>query len=293
MIVSEPVLGARRGAGDGRVEHRHAALAQRGADAARVRGPDRRHVHAQQPRARGLDRRPCSPSSTEATCSPSTTMLTTMSLRAATSAGVASAVRAVLGGPALGLAGRVRPDGQREAGAREVGGHARAHDPQAEEADRRGLAGSARRPQHARILPHRAFRCAAAARAAACRSLLRGQRRGRRADRARSAPGCPPSAPRGRVAAALGDQREASSRSSASSSRTTPSPPRWRPAPPEPRRSAYSTHAQREFALERLDRRVQRVAHRDVHAARPVGVRARALAAAERLVVGEARRCRA
>ena len=34
---------------------------------------------------------PCSPVSTEATCSPSTTMLTTMSLRWATSAGVAQA----------------------------------------------------------------------------------------------------------------------------------------------------------------------------------------------------------
>src|SRR5918994_7296692 len=45
--------------------------------------------------------------------------------------------------------------------------------------------------------------------------------------------------------------------------------------------------AQRELELERLDRRVERVRHRDVHAARAVGVRAGALAAAERLVVGE------
>src|SRR5262249_45445373 len=42
---------------------------------------------------------------------------------------------------------------------------------------------------------------------------------------------------------------------------------------------------QRELALERLDRRVQRVAHRDVDRARPVGVGTGALPAAERLVV--------
>src|SRR5215203_3420121 len=45
--------------------------------------------------------------------------------------------------------------------------------------------------------------------------------------------------------------------------------------------------AQRELELERLDRRVERVRHRDVHAGRAAGVGARALAAAERLVVRE------
>src|SRR4051795_67797 len=44
---------------------------------------------------------------------------------------------------------------------------------------------------------------------------------------------------------------------------------------------------QRELQLQRLHRRVQRVRHRDMHAARPVRVLARALAAAQRLVVGE------
>src|SRR4051794_27929140 len=44
---------------------------------------------------------------------------------------------------------------------------------------------------------------------------------------------------------------------------------------------------QRELQLERLDRRVEGVAHRDVHGARAVCVLARALAAAESLVVGE------
>ena len=46
--------------------------------------------------------------------------------------------------------------------------------------------------------------------------------------------------------------------------------------------------AQRVGELERLGRRRERVRHRDVHARRAVGVRARALAAADRLVVGEA-----
>src|SRR4051812_815453 len=43
--------------------------------------------------------------------------------------------------------------------------------------------------------------------------------------------------------------------------------------------------AEGELELERLDRRVERVAHGDVHGARPVRVLARALAAAEGLVV--------
>src|SRR4051812_46178864 len=44
---------------------------------------------------------------------------------------------------------------------------------------------------------------------------------------------------------------------------------------------------QRELALERFDRRVERIAHRDVHGARAGGVLTRALSAAKRLVVGE------
>src|SRR6201999_1692688 len=48
------------------------------------------------------------------------------------------------------------------------------------------------------------------------------------------------------------------------------------------------TDAQRELGLERLDRRVQRVRHRHVDRARAVGVAAGTLAAAERLVIGEA-----
>ena len=93
-----------------------------------------------------------------------------------------------------------------------------------------------------------------------------------------------------RAARGGGARRSArrSSRGAPRSSRTTPSPPRWRPAPPEPRRSAYSITRSGNSRSSASIGRVQRVAHRHVHAARPVGVRARALAAAERLVVGEA-----
>ena len=98
---------------------------------------------------------------------------------------------------------------------------------------------------------------------------------------------------RRRVAAALGDQRVASSprapRSRARRRRRRGGA-RRRPSRGAPR---SSDDAQRELELERLDRRVERVAHRDVDAARAVGVGARALAAAERLVVGEVARCRA
>src|SRR6266516_5130328 len=44
---------------------------------------------------------------------------------------------------------------------------------------------------------------------------------------------------------------------------------------------------QRVLQLERLDRSRERVRHRDVHAARPVGIRARALSPADRLVLRE------
>src|SRR5581483_2501409 len=49
--------------------------------------------------------------------------------------------------------------------------------------------------------------------------------------------------------------------------------------------------ADRKLGLQGLDGRVERVRHRDVDGARPVGVRAGALAAPDRLVVGEARTC--
>ena len=106
------------------------------------------------------------------------------------------------------------------------------------------------------------------------------------------APGSPPSTPGGAVAAPLGDQRVAHLVERLELAGHAVAAAR-RPAPPESRRSAYLDGAQRELELERLDRRVQRVRHGHVDGARTVGVRARALAAAERLVVGEAARCRA
>ena len=54
-------------------------------------------------------------------------------------------------------------------------------------------------------------------------------------------------------------------------------------APPE----RILDHPHRKLELERLDRGVERVAHRHVHAARAVRVRARALTAADRLVVDD------
>ena len=72
-----------------------------------------------------------------------------------------------------------------------------------------------------------------------------------------------------------------------------PSPPRWAPLAARAAAQRVVLDAQRELQLERLDRRVERVRHRDVDAARAVGAGARALAAAERLVVRERARCRA
>ena len=90
-----------------------------------------------------------------------------------------------------------------------------------------------------------------------------------------------------RVAAPLGDQREAhlvQRLELAHDAVAAAVPPGAARAAPQ----RVLDRAQRELELERLDRRVERVRHRHVHGARAVGVGARALAAAERLVVGEA-----
>ena len=92
---------------------------------------------------------------------------------------------------------------------------------------------------------------------------------------------------RGRVAPALGEQGELHGR------QRLELPDDAVPAVVAPRaaRAAGDRVArdpQRELELERLHRGVERVRHRDVHRARAVGVRAGALPAAERLVVGEA-----
>src|SRR5271167_2525139 len=94
--------------------------------------------------------------------------------------------------------------------------------------------------------------------------------------------------PSGRVAAALGDQREGHLRERFDLPHDAVAAA-MEPAAAGAAAQGVLGDAQREFALERLDGRVQGVAHRDVHAARAVGVRAGALAAAEGLVVGEER----
>src|SRR3984957_9347068 len=91
----------------------------------------------------------------------------------------------------------------------------------------------------------------------------------------------------GRVAAALADQREGHLAQRLELAHDAVAAA-VAPAPAGAAAQRVLDHAQRELALERLDRRVQSVAHGDVHATWPVRVCARALAAAERLVVGEA-----
>src|SRR4051812_29875624 len=92
--------------------------------------------------------------------------------------------------------------------------------------------------------------------------------------------------PRGRMAAALGEDREghllerlgfADHAIAAAVAARAAAAPAHR----------VLGHPQRELEFERLDRCVERVRHGDVDRARAVGVRARALTAAQRLVVGE------
>ncbi len=99
-------------------------------------------------------------------------------------------------------------------------------------------------------------------------------------------PGPPPSAPRGAWRRRSAISEKVISRS-ASQLAHDPVSAAMRPRAARAAAQRVLDHAHREFALERLDRGVQGVAHRDVHPARPVRVRARALAAAEGLVVGE------
>src|SRR5450755_1018766 len=98
--------------------------------------------------------------------------------------------------------------------------------------------------------------------------------------------GVPSGGPRWAVPTAFGDQRVVKRRerlelADHTISALVPPPPTG--AAPE----RVLHRAQWELELERLDRGVERVAHRDVHAARAVRVRARALSAADRLVVGD------
>src|SRR6266508_4356322 len=90
-----------------------------------------------------------------------------------------------------------------------------------------------------------------------------------------------------RVTASLADDREATVLEHAQPSNDAVAAPMPAcAARAEPQR--IELDAQRVLQLERLDRGRERVRHRDVHAARPVRVRTRALTAADRLVVGEA-----
>ena len=109
----------------------------------------------------------------------------------------------------------------------------------------------------------------------------------RRSSRLRPrAPSAPPRGAARRVPAALGDQRQLHRRERLELAHDpVAAAVRARAARAAPDR--VLDDPQRELELQRLDRRVQRVRHRDVHAGRAVGVRARALAAAERLVVRE------
>ena len=101
------------------------------------------------------------------------------------------------------------------------------------------------------------------------------------------APGLAAAGARRGVAAALGDQRVGHRRERLELAHdAVAAAMRARAARAAADRVARD--AQRELELERLDGRVERVRHRDVDAARAVGVRAGALAAAERLVVREA-----
>ena len=102
------------------------------------------------------------------------------------------------------------------------------------------------------------------------------------------APGSPPCGAARGMAPALGDQREGHVRQRFELAHDAVAAA-MAPGAPGAAAQRVLEDAQRKLPLERLDRRVERVAHRDVHAARSVGVRAGALAAAERLVVGEAR----
>ena len=238
---------------------------------------------------RRLDARRCSPSSTEATCcAVHDHAHHDLAVAPPPRAGVLRRhVRPVLGRPTLGLAGGVGPHAS--ADSRRAATLAAIREPMIPR-PRKPIFGC-RSPGIGRILPHLAFRCAAAARPPVFPSPCPPAR----SPSSRSRPAAPGGAAVGAarcVAAALGDQRVAhlgerlqlaydavASAVGARAARAATQP--------------VVEHPQREFALERLDRRVQRVAHRDVHGARAVGVRARALAAADRLVVGERPRCRA
>ncbi len=204
MIVSVPSSARGEEPVTGASSMRTPRSAQRAADAPRVRRGDRGHVHAQQtlvaptrsPRPRRAAR--------ESTCSPSTTMLTTMSLAAATSAGVAAArapcsaaqrsalpgvcVHTVSGKPARATLAAIREPMMPR--------------------PRKPMRSAPCSSRHPRILLHRGFDAQPLAGAQRARRACPAIGLCRRAGRVPCAPVAAAVAPRGRVAAALGDQRE-------------------------------------------------------------------------------------
>src|ERR1035437_6657271 len=223
---------------------------------------------------------PRSPSSSEATCAPSTTMLMTMSLSAATAAGSAAAgapgsaahrsalpavcVQTVSGKPARATLAAMREP----------------MIPRPRKPTRSGVAGSGISESFptggldAQPLPL----CERA-------RALAGQRRAVEQIATRCA-GLSAGGAAGGVAAALGDQREGHLAQRLQLAHdAVAAAVRTRSAGAAPQ--GVLQDAQREFALERLDRRVERVAHRHIHSRGSVAIRACALPAAERLVVGE------
>src|SRR5258708_1205723 len=222
---------------------------------------------------------PPSPSSTDSTWAPSTTIETTISLAAATSAGVSCDLAPCSAAQAAALPGvwvhtaSSKPARATLAAIREpmmprprkpMGSPwgAIAESSPTGRFDAQPLPGRQRPGGLARELP-------------AVEQVTAGQSVG-------AAP-----RPPGAVTAALGDQGEGHLPQRLElphhAVAASPGPCSSGSAPPR-----VLEGAQREFPLERLDRGVQRVAHRHVHPARAVGIRAGSLAPAERLVVGEA-----
>ena len=242
---------------------------------ARGGGRDRGHVDEQR-RRRALRRarRPRRAASPRP-AAPSTTIVITTSERSATSRGRPATCPPCSAAHCLGPLARAVEDRQLVAGLGEVGRLARAHDAQSDEADRchapcpppPGVSIRSRwpAPQATGRLRRQLL---AVEQVAPARAGLAAVGAGRR------------------VAAALGEQRVAHRRERLELAHDPVAAAVLAVAAgAAPQRVAHD--AQRELQLERLDRRVERVRHRDVHAARAVGVRAGALAAAERLVVGE------
>ena len=129
------VLGLRRGAGHRRVDEADAALGERGADAARVGGRDRRHVDAQQPGPRAVRRRRPRRAGPPRPAAPSTTIVMTTSASPRDLRGRGGHGGAVLLRPRVGGRAGAVADDELVPGAAQVGRHPRAHDPQADEAD--------------------------------------------------------------------------------------------------------------------------------------------------------------